>query len=81
MNKTVWVVESREYEARMIDGIYDSFESAVEGIKVLYCKPYIVRWEQDYGGLTGHFGEVPGYSCRHTCYFSITEFPVGGRDA
>lgn len=74
--KNVWVVESGDYEARGIDGIYSSVESAVSHIKTRYGHPYVVAWELDELTLIGHFEVVLNYSSQHTSCFDIKKWEV-----
>ena len=74
----VWLVETGEYEGRYIFGIYDSYDSAIVGIKDKFSPPYVVVWEKSDDGLTGHFEEVNGYSIRHTAQFDIQPDSVLG---
>lgn len=79
----VYVVESGDYEQRIIDGIADSIASAVELIKDRYAAPYVVEWgELKPSGssgccsVTGKFKAVLNYSTAHTCTFDITPYDV-----
>jgi len=76
----VWVIETGDYEQRIIFGIAASPEAAVAYIKAEYSQPpYIVQWEElrwdekkesdteQSASITGIFQQVSGY-------------PYGGRN-
>jgi hypothetical protein len=80
---TVYVVESGEYEQRMIFGVFSSLDAACASIRRPYVAPYIVRWDDaavpnSYGGYTytGHFTRVNGYCGDRPEEWSITPYLV-----
>jgi hypothetical protein len=61
----VWVVAFCDYEHKSIRDIYDSLQSAIDGVKKIYGPPYIVKWDEfkektDGCYLVGHFEAVQG---------------------
>ena len=76
--KTVWVVESGDYDQRMVVCVAASRDAAVSHVKDVYGPPYVVQWSErethSDGGLTltGTFQAVPGKSTSHTAHFDIS---------
>lgn len=77
----VWVCESGDYEQRGIDGVWDSLEHGIAGVKADYGAPYVVEWVTKKETLVGHFARVNGYSIEHICSFYFTEMEVRGGEA
>jgi hypothetical protein len=77
---TVWLVETGEYQDRMVWVVAASLPAAVKAVKEGYGPPYVVRWEekldQDNPCLVGHFEAVLGKSSCHTAVYDFIEWDV-----